>query len=595
MIQKLRFPVCLALSLFFHISLPAQTLPAAFETDWSKAGPNVELPAYDTIDVFSRGLQPDATIPANSILNQMMSEYAGQPTVFYFPPGSYFFNETIVLTSGHVLKGASSEETVFQFNLNGQGHLIAAKGAVEAMVSAIVAASAKDASTISVENAGGFQVGDYVRIQFDDAHLVTSSWAEKSTGQITTITAIQNNQLVIADQLRRDISLTENPYVEKIIPVEHSGVECLHLERLDATTTQTSNIFFQLTANCRVKGVSSHHANFAHVDIHNGLHNQVTGCHFKDAFAYGNGGQGYGVVLEFNTGDCLVDNNVFDHLRHAILLQAGANGNVVSYNYSINPYWNEVGLPEDSAGDLVLHGNYPYLNLLEGNIVQHIVIDDSHGSNGPGNVFLRNRAEHYGIFMNDNVPTDQQAFIGNEVTSTNFLLGYYHLAGANHFEYGNNIKGNVIPAGTTASFYPSLYLPAELPDYFGEYEVDVPAVGFPNSLNAGANPAKLRLGNDDLTLCDSAEDPVVSRLVEPGQAALRYFVHPNPANTYLYVESEWALKDYSIKLTDLKGHVVFSQNKAPAKIDISGLDNGLYILLLENGREYFYQKISVVK
>ncbi|MBK6996924.1 MAG: hypothetical protein IPH31_19135 [Lewinellaceae bacterium] len=38
-----------------------------------------------------------------------------------------------------------------------------------------------------------------------------------------------------------------------------------------------------------------------------------------------------------------------------MLLQSGSNGNVLGYNFSTDPYWEE--FPNDAAGDIVLHGN----------------------------------------------------------------------------------------------------------------------------------------------------------------------------------------------------------------------------------------------
>jgi len=88
-----------------------------------------------------------------------------------------------------------------------------------------------------------------------------------------------------------------------------------------------------------------------------------------------------------------------------VLLQSGANGNVISYNYSLNPNQSD-SPPANGAGDLVLHGNYPFANLFEGNICQNVMIDASHGINGPYNTFFRNRVQLYGIIMSPSPATD---------------------------------------------------------------------------------------------------------------------------------------------------------------------------------------------
>ncbi|MFM7771027.1 MAG: hypothetical protein ACKO8Q_10785, partial [Bacteroidota bacterium] len=97
------------------------------------------------------------------------------------------------------------------------------------------------------------------------------------------------------------------------------------------------------------------------------------------------------------------------------------------------------------------HNDYEYIfiNLFEMNSVQNIVIDNSHGPNGPYNTFLRNRASLFGIFFSaDNSPS--QNFIGNEIPNTNFPYSSvnYTILGTYHFLFGNNNKGNLDPIGT---------------------------------------------------------------------------------------------------------------------------------------------------
>ena len=139
-----------------------------------------------------------------------------------------------------------------------------------------------------------------------------------------------------------------------------------------------------------------------------------------------------------------------------MVLQAGANGNVFAYNYSTEPHWEETVLPANSAGDITLHGNYVYMNLFEGNVVQNIVIDNSHGINGPYNTFYRNRAELWGIFMNSSAG-NYQNFIGNQVTNTGLIpYGYYLLTGT-QYEYGNMVKGTVKPSESFEPIGTSLF------------------------------------------------------------------------------------------------------------------------------------------
>jgi hypothetical protein len=137
----------------------------------------------------------------------------------------------------------------------------------------------------------------------------------------------------------------------------------------------------EYATNCYINGVEMDSCNYAHVTFSASSHCAVRNSYFHDAYSYGGGGKGYGIMVQNTSGDCLIENNIFRHLRHSMILQAGSNGNVFGYNYSIDPYWTEVSLPSNAAGDIVLHGNYVYANLFEGNLGQQIVIDDSHGIN----------------------------------------------------------------------------------------------------------------------------------------------------------------------------------------------------------------------
>ena len=153
---------------------------------------------------------------------------------------------------------------------------------------------------------------------------------------------------------------------------------------------------------------------------------------------------------------------------------------------------------------MVLHGNYAYANLFEGNTVQHIVIDDSHGINGPNNTFFRNRAELYGIYMNSNPASDGQNFIGNEITNNGLLMGNYILSGSNHFEYGNNKLGTVIPSGTNILYDSSLYL-GLVPAYY-QNNPPWPPIGLPNLISSYTIEAQENYDQGEFTKC--SEDSI---------------------------------------------------------------------------------------
>ncbi|MES2621439.1 MAG: glycosyl hydrolase family 28-related protein [Bacteroidota bacterium] len=479
----------------------AQIIPADRRTDWGLSGYRDTIPTYtNEVDITTFGGVGDGTTSNNLALQNAIASLNGASGTIYFPSGNFLFTASITLRDSIVLKGSSSDSTTLSFNLGGNGDLIRMAGTVSSTTAIITSDAYKDSTFILVDNPSLFTSGDYIKVTQNDSTLVLSSWAYGTVGQICEVKDIVGNRVNLNSSLRKNYLVAENCKTRKITPRKNTGIECLKVKRLDSSVGQTTNIDFNYAVKCWVKGVEGDMCNFGHIVISNSSNIEVSGCFLHDAFAYGSGGQGYGVVIQYTSGECLVENNIFNHLRHSMLLQAGANGNVFGYNSSTNPYWVSGFLPSNSAGDMVLHGNYVFMNLFEGNQGQNIVIDDSHGRNGPYNTFFRNRADLYGIFMNSNPPSNNQNIVGNEVTSTASLQGLYTLSGTAHLAHGNNVKGTIMPNGTTVLADTSYYRKS-MPGFFNSYST-YPNIGIPNTISSGTIPARQRYNqSSDLTDC----------------------------------------------------------------------------------------------
>jgi len=280
-------------------------------------------------------------------------------------------------------------------------------------------------------------------------------------------------------------------------------------------------------------------------------------------------------MLHYNAGECLIENNVFKRLRHSMILQAGANGNVLAYNYSTDPYWTDVGLPPDAAGDLVLHGNFPYSNLFEGNIVQNIVIDDSHGTQGPYNTFFRNRAERYGIVMSFLEPTDKQNFIGNEVDGT---LGLFIMAGEGHFSYGNNIKGQVMPDQTMVLDDTTYY--SNMPTDFYLPGQETPPIGIPNELSSNSIAAKERFLLGMPIFCGSElPPPITTTTWEAEQNAPELLISPNPTQGRIKIDLPGYRREVvELRIFNLQGQLLQHWEDLSLPMMVSTLPSGIHIV-----------------
>jgi hypothetical protein len=108
-----------------------------------------------------------------------------------------------------------------------------------------------------------------------------------------------------------------------------------------------------------------------------------------------------GVVAGDHATDCLVENNTFFHLRHAMMTKQGANGNVFGYNASFLNYAHEGARSYGRLCDISQHGHFSYMNLFEGNVVQFVTFADWWGPTGPQSTCFRNRVLDRGIEVKD--------------------------------------------------------------------------------------------------------------------------------------------------------------------------------------------------
>ncbi len=562
------------LTIFIVNSIYTQTIPSTRLTDWSSAGSNYPS-NYPIINMQSIGAVGDGITSNDSIINHVLSLMIGNGAILEFSQGQFLFTRPILLPSNVILRGQGPSKTIFKHNLGGNGDAILVKGKSTSITSSINQSVLKNDTTINVSNGLLFKKGDWVQLLKNDSALVTSNWALNSVGQLLQIKQVVGNQVITNSPIRMTYLMNELPYIQKFTPIQQVGIECIKIERIDNTAPlQTSNIKFEFSVNSWVKNVESENCTFSHINLTKSSNISITDSYFHHAFDYGPNGRAYGVMIQFTSNECLVQNNVFQYLRHAMILQAGANANVFAYNYSFNPFWTST--PSNSAGDMVLHGNYPYLNLFEHNQGQNIVIDNSHGPNGPFNTFFRNRASLFGIFFSaSNSPN--QNIIGNEITNNRFpySLVNYTIQGGGHFLYGNSDKGNLKPSGT--SILPLKSLIYNQQPTFINNSAQWGGIGTPNLPSSNVIPAYLNYSNNNLfsqscgTL-SSAETNLLNKSES--------IIYPNPTSGIVHIKNAFNLKQ--IKLFDQFGKVILLADgeiqNSTLTIDLSSFTKGIYIL-----------------
>ncbi|MCK5646486.1 MAG: S-layer homology domain-containing protein [Anaerolineales bacterium] len=512
--------VCSAVTI--QIQVEATILQEERRISWSGAGYPGDIPfVLNQVNVLDFGAIPDGVTDNASAIAAAIAA-APSPGVVFFPEGTYRFNSPIQLSSGIVLRGAGYKKTHLECNLSG-----AAQTCIQAVTyqrgdfTRILSGMSKGSTLLTVEDASNFTVGNPAEIQQenDPAIMYTNpewnqSWAQNAVGQFVRITAINGNTLKLDRPLNIDFRADLNAMIRPNGLISDVGIEDLHIRRLDAGDGHT--IQFKNAANSWVRRVESEYTYRTHVSVTSSMNIEIRDSYFHHSHDYGGGGHGYGVDLNHHTTNCLVENNIFEHLRHAMMIHVGANGNVFGYNYSFDPVENSGNwMPPDIS----VHGHFPFMNLFEGNIVQEVGLSDWWGPAGPGNTLFRNRVETENIDLKDQ--SHSQNVVGNELTGgVNQIT--IQSGVMDSLVHGNNVNGviNWDPSAEDHQLPNSYYLLSK-PIFFGS--TPWPSLGGDQVLDSGTIPALERL---------LAGEPI------PPATALQIFVDVPPSHwASAYIET----------------------------------------------------------
>jgi len=579
---------------FFTYLLNADEIPQERLVDWSKAGTD-NMPEFShIIRVSSLGLDNSGKTDNATILNNAI-DTAEKPVLFLFEPGIYIFGKAIKMKSNVCLSGYSSESTFFKFNKQENAfHGIAATGTAEAQFYDVEGGLTRGSNYLLTKSAALFNAKDYIELRENNGKWDSKpiSWAKHSVGQILKIHRISEDTIFIDEKLRIDYSADLNPQIRLLKPIENCIIQYINLERIALPDKGVGyNILFSYAVNCSVSGVESNKSIGSHIMITLSKNIAVRGSYFHHAFVFdGSGTKGYGVTLNNHASDCLLENNIFKYLRHAMMVKHGANGNVFACNYSLEPHRSEP--IANFSGDISLHGHYAYANLFESNIVQNIITDQYWGPSGPLNTFFRNRAELYGIISTSD-KSNSMNYIGNETTNSSLLMGQFQIKGKNHYLYGNNILGKILPSGSKQPKQASIFYSGK-PDYW-DISSPFPAIGLPDNLAQNNIPAKYRYERRKkktvgeyfpVSVADGSDEQI--------------YITPNPATDYIdiAVAGNRTLKD-AIRVYDVLGNTVLSSPACSAgtpskgghiRLDVSGLAPGVYFVRV-GGKMYKFVKM----
>jgi hypothetical protein len=397
-------------------------------------------------------------------LNQIIQDLRGQSgwkCIYFSQPGTYRFGNTITLgkeDNNLVFKGISSGQVILFFKIGNQAaHMFNIKGIYDLEVD-VSGNIIRGSSSISTNGSSGLATGNWVDIYTNWSTIDPNNNPWTRIGQISKIENVQDNVITLKDKISITLDDTYNNKIIKFIPAQKIGFEDFTIQR-DGDDEyddrgSSSNFNFEYAVNCWIYGVESWGTRGWHVGIGKSANIYLHGNFFHHSNSY-TWGCGYGISIYSRSSNCLIENNIFNFLRHSMLVQAAANRNVFGYNYSYDRNWQfGTADPIDGSGDISFHGTYSNSNLFEGNVSEYIFADytDEHKNNGPYNTIFRNVVIDEGSLNDiDFEAIDYVNLVGNkcddvDFNSNNFKLDIYGINSNNslyvsHSEYANNRSG----------------------------------------------------------------------------------------------------------------------------------------------------------
>lgn len=344
--------------------------------------------------------------------------------------GTYRVSNYLEIRKGVTLRGVDSRTTKIVAALDLEVAAIYMRNGNPWYINPAVDVTAdlpKDTTVVPVADGSRFAVGDIVQIdQFDDTSYLFDgedpyfkrpdygppTSAHRSLGQTTMITAVNGNNLTIADPIHLGFSHNMSPQVFKPDgPPPPDGstdppgiTKYAGLENLYVTGGRNDQINISNCAFCWVAGVESDGTTPADATAPNGTAgpgNGMVGAHllldrsyravvrdsyFHHASRVVQGGGAYGISLARHTSDSLIENNIVYYMNKPLTMRGSGGGNVVGYNYIDDAWTSADGRLQETTLDMG-HTSFPYMELVEGNYVPQIATENVWGNSGWMTVF----------------------------------------------------------------------------------------------------------------------------------------------------------------------------------------------------------------
>jgi hypothetical protein len=397
-------------------------LPPTRSTAWKPAGLDGVggIPNYPS--VTCSGLDATGSTDVTSKINACIANAAANTAVF-LPAGTYRVDGSITMKSNVALRGAKAaaapwlpdaDASATTLNLAGQVSFNGGSKDTNWTPSAtngtsITAGYAQGSTSLTVSDATGYAVGDYISIyQNRDPAVIDDKgygWLGEDCGSCSDRHVMQQYAKVAA---KSGSTLTIDPAIYYVTPshtgerirkqtfgLVMAGIEDL---RIRGNGGNYKTLFFHFTRNCWSRGVETYNA--GGINSSGSPHIWIDysyGDEFRDGYHHTgsshDSGRNYGIEFYNWNSRHKVENNIVRDTRHSIIFEGGGSGNAVLYNYTDDNWESVQGagttvdtslLSEDESAN---HGAHPYMNLWEGNSASDWWSDYTQGSSSHHTLF----------------------------------------------------------------------------------------------------------------------------------------------------------------------------------------------------------------
>lgn len=380
----------------------AEILPVERRIDWSQSGIPGGIPGRTTIfTTVNAATYGNGASDATSAIQAALTA-CPESQVVYIPAGTYRINGSLKIPSNVTLRGAGPQKTVLDARGSGNGFIIFDPDLEvwNPPLRAITGGLNKNSTVITVGDTTGISVGSYLKIsQLNDSAYVTitgvggnCTWCDegyngtRSMGQTVEVVSKNGNSIGIIPGLFFTYSSSLSPAASVQKPgVRFAGVEDIQVYMNN--TGYTVNFQMNGAAYCWIKNVESNYADGDHVRVFSSYRCEVRDSYFHDAFSHLPGQTDADIIIASKSSGILVENNILRRLHASVMLNWGASGNVIAYNFSEGNFDSRV--PNCLFADLSAHGAHPMFNLWEGNVVG-MLNPDSYWGSSSHNTGLRN-------------------------------------------------------------------------------------------------------------------------------------------------------------------------------------------------------------